>query len=329
MIALLLGRILFLFAAASGCAWLWIDGSSSLFLSPRNAVLLPWTGVFLWLLGIAELVALRQGARKERFGARHPAWLAPFVLFPLIDHAGLSARWASGRALASVARTDFFRVSLPEPDADSTDVLFDTLEPLSHAPDPGDSPVASSAPSPKASMVAKSCKALLPVPVVRRRSDGWCALPVSPGSPCIDTLGDGNWFERFRTIETLPQKHRGRWIKVTGFVIPADPGERWSFLLSRMLVWCCAADASPIGFRVVPAPGGARMVRDRRFRLQRPFADRGTLGARPRVREHPGGRSSPAAERISVQLLRRFSVSSPRIFPASSAPRRMDRFRQA
>lgn len=254
MIALLLGRILFLFAAAAGCAWLWVDGSSTLFLSPRNAVLLPWTGLFLWLLGIAEIVALRLGGRAERIGMRHLVWVAPFALFPLVDRAGLSAGWARGRAQASVATTDSFLVPSPTLVADSADVPVDTLEPLP-ALDPDDSADAAPVPSPGVPIGARNCKAVLPVPAAPRRSGGWCTLPVASDAPCFDTLRDGNWFERFRAIETSPQEHRGRRIVVTGFVIPADPGERWGFLLSRMLVWCCAADASPIGFRVVQAPG--------------------------------------------------------------------------
>ena len=248
------GRILFLFASASGCVWLWFDGRSDLFLNPRNAALLPWAGAFLWTLGLAELVSLRWGARRERIGIRHIAWVAPFALYPLVDSAGLSVEWARGRAAAVSASQP--RSSGAEISEARLPLRLDTLEPVP-APDSLAVEEVADGTGGSRSPVRRGCRALLPVPAAPIRADGWCELPARPGARCVDTLSDGDWFERFRAIESSPQDHRGRWISATGFVIPADSGERWSFLLSRMLVWCCAADASPIGLRVV-APPGAR-----------------------------------------------------------------------
>lgn len=73
----------------------------------------------------------------------------------------------------------------------------------------------------------------------------------------IDT---NNYYESVIDMVTHPDQWNGKTIEVTGFVLPKDKasseagmppfGPDDSFGLSRMTMWCCAADAYALGFAV-------------------------------------------------------------------------------
>ena len=73
----------------------------------------------------------------------------------------------------------------------------------------------------------------------------------------IDT---NNYYESVIDMVTHPDQWDGKTIEVTGFVLPKDKasseagmppfGPDDSFGLSRMTMWCCAADAYALGFAV-------------------------------------------------------------------------------
>lgn len=73
----------------------------------------------------------------------------------------------------------------------------------------------------------------------------------------IDT---NNYYESVIDMVTHPDQWDGKTIEVTGFVLPKDKasseagmppfGSDDSFGLSRMTMWCCAADAYALGFAV-------------------------------------------------------------------------------
>ena len=52
-------------------------------------------------------------------------------------------------------------------------------------------------------------------------------------------------------IYSNPTWNRGRLITMTGFITPDTTCGPNSFFLGRMMVWCCAADAMPVGFYCV------------------------------------------------------------------------------
>ena len=73
----------------------------------------------------------------------------------------------------------------------------------------------------------------------------------------IDT---NNYYDSVIDMVTHPDQWDGKTIEVTGFVLPKDKasseagmppfGPNDSFGLSRMTMWCCAADAYALGFAV-------------------------------------------------------------------------------
>ena len=73
----------------------------------------------------------------------------------------------------------------------------------------------------------------------------------------IDT---NNYYDSVIDMVTHPDQWDGKTIEVTGFVLPKDKasseagmppfGPDDSFGLSRMTMWCCAADAYALGFAV-------------------------------------------------------------------------------
>lgn len=78
-------------------------------------------------------------------------------------------------------------------------------------------------------------------------SNGFTQLP--KGNPVPDTIRDFSERALWDHGRTLT----GRRVAITGFVTPAGPRH---FYLTRMLITCCAADASPIEVRIDGAGGG-------------------------------------------------------------------------
>ncbi|MEV5432404.1 TIGR03943 family protein [Streptomyces sp. NPDC052701] len=83
-----------------------------------------------------------------------------------------------------------------------------------------------------------------PKPVAQR--DDFDPLPST--SPLPLTLGDFT----SRVRQDRGQAIKGRSVRMTGFVTPAERGEGW--YLTRLLINCCAADAQSVKVRIHGAP---------------------------------------------------------------------------
>ena len=80
--------------------------------------------------------------------------------------------------------------------------------------------------------------------------------PLKPPGAGPIVLDEGNYLPTYEAISTSPESYVGRTVEVSGFVYkgPSLGGEE-RFLTARELMWCCAVDATTIGF-VSEFPGG-------------------------------------------------------------------------
>ena len=71
-------------------------------------------------------------------------------------------------------------------------------------------------------------------------------------------IDSSDFTHRTNLIWDAPQAFAGRRIRVKGFVYRRDDWPADTFVVARMSIWCCAADAAVVGFVArVPEPGSA------------------------------------------------------------------------
>ncbi len=93
------------------------------------------------------------------------------------------------------------------------------------------------------------------------------AAPAAGATARIPATGDivldeDNYYAVYNAIYDDPQKYAGRRITVSGFTDRDAPGlAAGDFVTARELMWCCAADASTIGF-ITRLPEGTLPARD-------------------------------------------------------------------
>lgn len=124
------------------------------------------------------------------------------------------------------------------------------------APTPGASAPAQADPSPSASAAA-------------RRGQG------ASSGPALDVTTE-TFYSTLLELSSNGPAYEGREITVTGFVIAPQVAasqqglprlaDTDSFVLSRMTIWCCAADAYALGF-AVEAPAGTQVEPDQWVRV--------------------------------------------------------------
>lgn len=70
----------------------------------------------------------------------------------------------------------------------------------------------------------------------------------TPETRSSDTIADGSLYEYLDKLYADPAHYLGKRYTMTGFVSPDTLLGKNSFFLTRMMITCCAADASPVGF---------------------------------------------------------------------------------
>ncbi|MBK8803235.1 MAG: hypothetical protein IPN71_14495 [Fibrobacteres bacterium] len=232
------------------------------FLHPRYAALLPWSAVVLWGLACAELFRWRDGADGGKVRPRHVVWVLPFIVFALLRPEGFSDSFQRSRGLSAPSRM-LAQAQRPE-------TVTDTVK-IESAPDQDSGVIESTEPPSNDSdwitplrQAASLGKAMAPVPVPLDDSSPsppvgkasiWCDLPPHPGKACVDTIRDRLWYQQMLALYMDPHRHLGRRVWMVGRIQPdALFGNGWHHV-GRMMIWCCAADASPVGFYARPATG--------------------------------------------------------------------------
>lgn len=67
----------------------------------------------------------------------------------------------------------------------------------------------------------------------------------------MDTLKERFWYGQMLALYTEPSRHRGRRLHLVGMATRDATVEPDGWHVGRMMVWCCAADASPLGLHPV------------------------------------------------------------------------------
>lgn len=223
-------RTLFLLASALAIGGLWSQGRLETFLHPRYAALLPWTALVLLAMGLVELGRWGRGAPDGGVKFRHVVWFLPFAVGSALRPDGFSGEFAASRGLTAAGRM------LAEAGvAPSDSSLLVRPGPLSPPPGPLLEPIG----TPKEPVNASI----------------WCAYPAPKGSSCVDTVRERYWYEQMLAFYMEPSRHRGRRVRLVGRVQRDDAVESGGWHVGRMMIWCCAADASPLGLYLVGAGG--------------------------------------------------------------------------
>jgi uncharacterized repeat protein (TIGR03943 family) len=208
--------------------------------------LLLGSAALLALLAFLEYLVWRPVRSTERLGWRHLAWLLPFLAAGLADPTGLSLQMAQRKGTANVAAT--LGVGAGE---STVDTLLSNLFPdtATQAPDTNSLRMDVGRGSNQAAETTT-----VQVKSRPQRDSGWCP---NKSAGCVDSLLDGNWYQRSISLYSSPSRHSGSRVHLVGFVSRDDRFGGKSFYLARMLIWCCAADAMPIGFYCDPGSAGS------------------------------------------------------------------------
>jgi uncharacterized repeat protein (TIGR03943 family) len=234
---------LFLYAAAMGILHLFRTGRLSTFIHPRMFPLLLGSAAILAVLAFLEYLVWRPIRSTERLGWRHLAWLLPFLAAGIADPTGLSLRMAQRKGTANVAAT--LGVGAGESTADT---LLSSLFPDTATPPPDTNSFRMDV-GRRNNQAAETTT--VQVQSHPQRDSGWCPSSAR-ASGCVDSLLDGNWYQRSISLYSSPARHCGSRVHLVGFISGDDRFGGRSFYLARMLIWCCAADAMPIGFYCDP-----------------------------------------------------------------------------
>lgn len=98
----------------------------------------------------------------------------------------------------------------------------------------------------------------------------WASPPWCTGATgsCVDRFEDDLWYRRMEILYADPEAHAGRRVRLKGFPVVDSTFGRTAWYFARTLVWCCAADAMPAGFHVLPPKDFPRPVPGRWYELE-------------------------------------------------------------
>jgi putative membrane protein len=224
--------LLVLAALAVVAGILLFSGDISLYISPR---MLPsvWFGfAMLSILAVFQLVRLVR-ARREDFGKGTRLYslmfLIPLILFVTVtpDQNTAMTLTNPGVTIVGAAQTD-------------------TQTPLP-SPSPAATPERSAAPeaTPEVTPVPTPAPEVTPVDVASLVP---CVLTEDDGELPADTFGE--------YIYTPLEELQDQRVTLYGFVYKDDAFPEGTLLISRLLMTCCAADTSLVGFHVCVADAG-------------------------------------------------------------------------
>lgn len=264
-------RALFLLANALAILALWSEGGLEIFLNPRFAAPVPWVALLLLAMGLVDLGGLPRTSSEERVCWRHVVWFLPLVVGLMVRPESLSGTFAGSRGPIAAGRMIALAgARLPPVDTDAmddpseTDSVFNLVLDSALADTVVDAPVAV-AKSPSRKRIASSSVSTDTVPMVQDakpqgKTSLWCDLPPADGAFCVDTLRERSWYGQMMALYMDPSRHRGRRLRLVGMAMRDATVEPDGWHVGRMMVWCCAADASPLGLNPVGTIHGDPLV---------------------------------------------------------------------
>lgn len=191
--------------------WLLATGRMLLYLHPKMHPYVILAGMFLWLITGFQCVQAAKGRGKRAGGWSAVLFVIPLLLISVDASAAASPESLSGRTVytAGVGRA----ASLPPRTSPKSDVTIGALEEAPSAP------------------------------------DETSAAPGAPNRIEASPVYVSDFVGTFLDAYYLPEAYAGKTIQVLGFVYRDPAGEPGAFLISRLLVSCCAADAQVAGFK--------------------------------------------------------------------------------
>jgi uncharacterized repeat protein (TIGR03943 family) len=260
-------RTLFLLGSALAIGAMWSQGALETFLHPRYAALLPWAMLVLLAMGLVELRSWSGGHPGQSVKFRHVFWFLPFAMGMALRPEGFSGEFAASRGLTAAGRmlaeagggvsdADF----LAEEDrADDAEMAWiDSVPPeLGHVI-AMDTTAGTRSPAHPVRPAPPPGPVLEPLGPLKEPAGAsiWCELPAPSQTACVDSLRERFWYEQMLALYMEPSRHRGRRVRLVGMVQRDGAVEPDGWHVGRMMVWCCAADAAPLGLYLIGAVAG-------------------------------------------------------------------------
>jgi uncharacterized repeat protein (TIGR03943 family) len=302
-------RTLFLLSSAMAIGGMWSQGRLESFLHPRYAALLPWAALVLLAMGLVELAGWGGDASGGSVKFRHVVWFLPFALGLALRPDGFSGAFASSRGPTAVGRM-LAQAPAPDPASALPDSLgVDTAARWTDSVPDTSTPPAPVAPSPTGTAGPDRSAPARPrrhpstpaagspqTPEEPARASLWCDLPAPKGAACVDTLRERFWYEQMLALYMEPSRHRGRRVRLVGRAQRDGAVEPDGWHVGRMMIWCCAADASPLGLYLVGPVDGEPLSEGTWVAVEgRLDVRRAKLPGMSRVRDVPVLRGATAA----------------------------------
>jgi putative membrane protein len=214
--------------------WAIIDSNYiKVFLHPRSVSLLKAAGIVLAILAMYNLKSFFRLRIPSRFDWKTAVLLLPFLFGIIVKPSGFSARQVMQKGLNSMTVQ---KETSPQQDTPQIKRM-DSLP--SQRPDTVIK-LLNNANENNVSTTKQQVK--------KQRTIGMDSIPsIQSAAIVYDTINDTILFERLDRCYSNPQECIDKAIVMTGFIVGDTILGRHSFLLARMLVSCCAADAVPAG----------------------------------------------------------------------------------
>lgn len=202
------------------------------FLHPRSVSLLKTSGIALAILALYNVRSFFKIGTTSRFDWKTAVILLPFLFGIVVHPTGFSARQVMQKGLSVLPGQQNATL---QKDTSPT-ALYDSL--ISNIPNTTETFL-------NRDDVKSSNDTLQHV----KSKEQVIRVNVSaPHSAIVyDTINDNEIFEKLDRCYGNPQVCVDKAVVMTGFIVPDTILGRHSFLLARMLVSCCAADAVPAG----------------------------------------------------------------------------------